>query len=197
MTQYNKKYFSSFSVKVGMAFSKIPLSPNQWTSISIVPAILGFISAFYGNIFIAVILFAITAFIDIIDGSVARVIGRVTTKGAYISMIAERYVEILMILSVLFIGLPNLYFPLNYWLIVLVFGSVMSTYVNFIHSEDKLKKKEGFFIHAEWLILMFIVFIISVFSDKLYATYIIALIALLSNLSALHGIYYTYKSTRE
>ena len=112
MVLYKKREkFSGFSVKVGVAFSKLGLSPNQWTLVTLVPALVA-VWLLVGEQFLwAAVLFIIAAFIDLIDGSVARVTGRVTKFGAYLDTIVDRYVEFLIVFGLLFASLPGFYLP--------------------------------------------------------------------------------------
>ncbi|MFH0817985.1 MAG: CDP-alcohol phosphatidyltransferase family protein, partial [Candidatus Micrarchaeota archaeon] len=97
-----KGNFSGFServgIKLGMFFSKIPLTPNQWTVLSIVPAIFGFVSlAYWKRMDYALFSFAVSALIDGIDGGVARVTGSVSNIGAYLDGMIDRLVEGLLL----------------------------------------------------------------------------------------------------
>ena len=205
MTLYKRREkFKSASIKIGMIFSRIPLSPNQWTVLSIIPAILGFLAVYYGHIGLGVVLFALTSFVDIIDGSVARVIGRVTNLGAYLDTIIDRYIEGIMILAILFIGLPNFYLPIHVWLLFLLFGSMMSTYAKSASAEKNIFKEEsghgvkgGILEHTDRLVLLFLVFLLSIFVDKAYVTYLVVLMTILSNVSAIQRIYSAYKIGRK
>ena len=73
-----------------MVFSKIPISANTWTLLSLLPALLGFVSLVYKRMDYALILFAVSALIDAIDGGVARVTGTVSNLGAYLDGMMDR-----------------------------------------------------------------------------------------------------------
>ena len=66
------------SIKIGILFSHIPLSPNAWTVISLIPALFGFYFLVSGQVLYALISFALAMIMDAIDGGVARVTGKVT-----------------------------------------------------------------------------------------------------------------------
>ncbi|MCX6816198.1 MAG: CDP-alcohol phosphatidyltransferase family protein, partial [Candidatus Aenigmarchaeota archaeon] len=187
MLYKNRQKFNSLSIKVGMIFCKIPLSPNQWTILSLIPAVLGLLATYYGNISAAIILFAITPFIDIIDGSVARVMGRVTKLGAYLDTVIDRYIEAIMIVSVMLLGLPDFYLPIQFWIIALLFGSLMSTYAKAASAEKKIVQeieghgiKGGILEHTDRVILLFVIFLLSLFVGKIYLTYIVIAMAILT-----------------
>ena len=49
------------------------LSPNAWTMLSLLPAVAGMAALIYGRLGWGLLLFSLSAFIDIVDGTVARV----------------------------------------------------------------------------------------------------------------------------
>ena len=102
MLYENREKFKKLSIKIGMIFSKIPLSPNQWTIFSLLPAVIAALYLASNEFLIAAGLFALAAFIDLIDGSVARVLGRTTRFGAYLDTITDRYVEFILIFGLFF-----------------------------------------------------------------------------------------------
>jgi len=203
MLYKNRQKFSSLSIKIGMIFSKIPLSPNQWTLLSLIPAVLGMVSVYYNHVGAGIVLFAVTAFVDIIDGSVARVIGSVTSLGAYLDTVVDRYIEAIMILSILFLNLPSFYVPAYAWILALLFGSMMSTYAKSASAEKDIVKekgghgvKGGILEHTDRLVLLFVVFLLSVAVDRIYVIYLVAIMTVLSNISALQRIYSAYSIAR-
>ena len=77
------------------------LSPNAWTLLSLLPAVAGMAALIQGKLAWGLLLFSLSAFIDIVDGTVARVTGQASIKGAFIEGVVDRYVELL-----LYLGLP-------------------------------------------------------------------------------------------
>jgi len=68
----------------------IGLSPNAWTLISLVPALAGLTALVMHQLALGLAMFALSAFIDIVDGTVARVTNQVSDKGAYIDGVVDR-----------------------------------------------------------------------------------------------------------
>jgi len=119
----------------------------------------------------AAFFFAFAAFIDLIDGSVARVLGRPTKFGAYLDTITDRYVEFMIILGMFFASLPSFYFSASAWLFLYLFGSMMTTYAKAAASEKKLVEAElrgGLLERAERLILLFAGIIAYIILQKWY-----------------------------
>lgn len=185
-----RERFKWISIKIGMLFSRLPLTPNQWTYFSIVPAL----AAAYlisQQLFLAgAALFFISAAIDLIDGSVARVTGRVTLFGAYLDTIVDRYMEAFIVGALLFAALPDFYVPAAVWILFYYFGSIMSTYVkaaakekNFVNDEIK----GGILERAEKMLLLFAGLVLAYF-DKTYLVYILVILGIGANITALQRI---------
>jgi len=182
-----REKFNKLSIKIGLIFSKLPLSPNQWTLISLILAILSFYFLINQKFLIALLFFFFTATIDFIDGSVARVTKKVTNLGAYLDTTIDRIVEFLMIFGLFSISYPIFIFGSQIWLLLLLFGSMMTTYVKAAAFEKQIVKKElkgGFLERSERLILLFLIILISSYSLS-YASYLIVITAILTNISAL------------
>lgn len=198
MLYTKREIFNNLSIRVGRFFAKLKLSPNQWTLLSLLPAMASFYFLIEENFFVASIFFFIVAFIDIVDGSVARVTGRVSRKGAYLDTIADRYVEFLIIFGLFFVSYPHFIFSSKTWLMILLFGTVMTTYAKAAAFEKGLVERElrgGFLERAERLALLFLIILVTNFS-RLYAMYLLVAAAVLTNFSALQRIVLALKSWR-
>ena len=197
----NRQKFAGFSVKVGILFSKVGLSPNQWTLLTLVPTFVALYFLVKESFLLAAIFFIAASFIDLIDGSVARVTGRVTKLGAYLDTIVDRYVEGLIIFGLLFASLPNLVvsnftIPLSALVFIFFFGSAMTTYSKAAAKEKELTEKEikgGILERAERLILLFIGILLAIY-NPLYLTYVIGILAVLSNITAIQRIWIACRS---
>lgn len=188
MTIIRREKFEWLSIKVGIFFSRIvPIGPNAWTLLSLVPAFLAFVSLVSRNFVLAAIFFAIAAFADVIDGAVARVTGRVTRKGAYLDTIVDRYVEFLVLLGFLFV------FP-SFWVIFALFGSMITTYSKAAAAEKlETEVKGGIIGRVERLILLLLTTVFLNVSYQ-YAFYLLVALGVLSNVSAIQRILAAIKS---
>lgn len=191
MALYNKREsFSKLSIKIGMVFSKLGLSPNQWTLLILVPTLIAFYFILERQFLLAAVFLLVSSFLDMVDGSVARVMGRVTRLGAYLDTLMDRYVEAIIVLGLLLVNLPGFYFPAYVWIFLFFFGSFMTTYAKAAAKEKDLVEKElrgGLLERAERLIILFIGILLAHFS-RIYLTYIIIILAVLTNLTALQRI---------
>jgi phosphatidylglycerophosphate synthase len=181
-----RNYFNEISKKIGILFSKFSLSPNQWTMLSLLLVLITLYFLIKEEFLVASILFAFTAFIDMIDGAVARETKKVTKIGGYLDSIIDRVIEFIIILGLFLNNYPDFIIPIKIWLLFLLFGSFMSTYTRAVAFEKEVFKnlKGGILEHTDRLILFLLIIIISIFSLE-YASYLIAITAILTNISAL------------
>jgi archaetidylinositol phosphate synthase len=106
------------STLIGNNFGSLGLSPTFWSMIGFVFAILS--SIFFGltNFFnqqgiefpsqiFASILLLISGFFDVVDGSVARVMKKSTTKGAFLDSNFDKVSEALIFIGIAIGGLSN------------------------------------------------------------------------------------------
>jgi phosphatidylglycerophosphate synthase len=180
------------------------LSPNAWTLISIVPAVGGMAALMGGRLGWGLLLFSLSAFIDIVDGTVARVTGQASIKGAFIDGVVDRYVELLLYLGLLFylgrgefLGLRT-----EVWFMLLFFGSLMTTFVRayadhrgLVKGEAELKKMGGLLERFERLMLLYAGMFLGLFNVQ-WLMAAIALTAALANLTALQRIAFAIRHAR-
>ena len=177
------------------------LSPNAWTLLSLLPALAGMAALIYGRLGWGLLLFSLSAFIDIVDGTVARVTGQASIKGAFIDGVVDRYVELLLYLGLLlymgrgdFFGLPR-----EIWFMLLFFGSLMTTFVRayadhrgLVKGEAELKKMGGLLERFERLMLLYAGMLLGLFNTE-WLMAVVALTALLANLTALQRIAFSIR----
>lgn len=199
MLYAGRERFEKLSVKVGITFSKIPLTPNRWTILSLIPAVAAAYFLAKDQFLVAAGLFIVASFLDLVDGSVARARGMSTKFGAYLDTIVDRYVEALIILALLFVALPEqgFFLPIKAWVFLYFFGAMMTTYAKATAKEKEIvaegsELKGGLLERAERLIILF-VGIVAAYFNPLYLSYVIVLLAVLANFSALQRIWIARK----
>ena len=186
MLYKRRSYFDNLGRKIGKIFSKLSLSPNQWTLLGLFFTLILFYFLINQNFLFAAVTFVFTAFIDMIDGAVARETKKVTKVGGYLDSIIDRVIEFIIVLGLFLNSYPDFFLPIKIWLLFLLFGSFMSTYMRAAAFEKEVFKnlKGGILEHTDRLIFFLIIFIVSIFSLA-YASYLIVLMAILANISAL------------
>src|SRR3989338_632999 len=194
MTLYaQREKFKQVSIKIGLLFSKIPLTANQWTVLSIVPVIAAVWFLMRQDFLAAGVLFLISAFLDMVDGAVARVTNTASKYGAYLDTIMDRYIEGLIIFGLVFAVLPNWYLPVIAWIFAYFFGCFLTTHAKSAAKEKEIIRegkelKGGLLERAERLFILFIGIVLAAF-NPLWLVYVLALLAVLTNFSALQRIF--------
>jgi len=201
-----KSNFSEFSnrigIELGMFFSKIPISANTWTLLSLLPAVVGFVFLIQGHMRSALALFAASVLMDAIDGGVARVTGTVSNLGAYLDGMMDRIVEGLLLIGIMLHGIPNLAIgsydtPSFLWIaLLLFFGSAMVSYARayavyrrVLKDDKKISKMPGILERSERLLLVFLGMLLYDF-NPVYLTYAIAVAAVLSIVTVMQRMLY-------
>lgn len=126
-----KEFFDTdkISIRVGRILSRIPITPNQWTLISLFPALIGFYLAMEKNVLGAFFSFLVAGLIDGVDGGVARFKGSVTKFGAFLDGSIDRIVDFLFIFSFLFFNIKSEFLmPIEYWIVFLAYFCLMPTF---------------------------------------------------------------------
>jgi phosphatidylglycerophosphate synthase len=188
----NRRKFSGLYDSIGDAFAKIGLSPNHWTGLSLVFVIIAAYALVKGMFLEAGLLFIISSFLDVVDGAVANATGKASKQGAYIDTITDRYVEFIIILGILLVGLPAFVIPSNAWVLLALFGSMMLTYAKSAAKEKDLtgqgKELIGRIMARAERLLILIAGIIAASINPVYLTYAVAFLAVATNISALLAI---------
>lgn len=198
MFDEKREIFKGMEKRIGRFFSIFPLSPNQYTLISVISALFYFYFLVKSNIIFAILFFLIAAFLDFIDGSVARYKNLATKKGAYLDTIVDRFVEAILLLGMLFLRLPEVILPSYVWIFLILFGSMMTTYTKAAAKEKDLVSEElkgGLLARGERLILIIISLIVAIFNLE-WSVYILILIAILSNFTVFQRIYFAFKKIK-
>ena len=93
--------------KIGRGFASTGLSPNFWTFVGLVFAMVS--AVVYGlgiehGLIIGGILLLISGFFDMVDGQVARVTGKTSAKGSYLDSMFDKIAEVAIFLGILIGG---------------------------------------------------------------------------------------------
>jgi phosphatidylglycerophosphate synthase len=191
MLSENRKKFDKISAKFGEIFSKSGISPNTFTIISLLFALFSLVFLIKRNLIPATLFFIFAAFLDLIDGAVAKFTNRATKKGAYFDTIFDRYVEAIILLGFLFLPLPRIYIDAKFWIFLSLFGSLMTTYTKAAGKEKDILKEEfkkGLLERPERLCLIILSLILGVFNFS-WMVYPIIFLAIFSNFTAIQRIY--------
>jgi len=190
------KFKSEQTDRLAGGLAAIGLSPNAWTLLSLAPALAGMAALMDGRLAWGLVLFSLSAFLDIVDGTVARVTNQSTAKGAFLDGIVDRYVELLLYLGLIFYLGNGKFLGLAYeiWFMLLFFGSLMTTFVRayadhrgIVKGEAELKKMGGLLERFERLMLLYAGMFLGLFNTQ-WMIVVIAITVVLANVTALQRI---------
>lgn len=182
-----KENFNSTSTKLGKIISKLGISPNAWTFISLIFAIAAAVFIIRKEILAGAILFLVSIILDVFDGAVARATGKTTKFGGFFDTVVDRYVESLIFFSLLFVPLPKVILPSQIWIFVLLFGSLMTTYIKAAAREKGLVDEDlrgGLLGRSERTVIIFLGLVIGAYLP-IVLSWIIFILAILTNLAAI------------
>ena len=191
MLDTKRHWFKDLEKIIGKIFGSLPLTPNQYTYLSGIFALIGLYFMIQENIIYAIIFFLIAGGLDFVDGAVARAKNMSSKVGAYLDTVFDRYVEAILLFGLLFLSFPVVIFPSYVWIFLILFGSIMTTYVKSAAKEKELldvELKGGIFSRAERLIMSFIILLSLVIVPQ-FTIYLIILMAILSNIAAIQRIW--------
>ena len=100
--------------KIGKGFASTGLSPNFWTAVGLVIALLsavvyGMGTEIQNGLIIGGILLLVSGFFDMVDGQVARVTGKTSKKGSYLDSMFDKISEVAIFLGILVGGYAEPY----------------------------------------------------------------------------------------
>ena len=98
--------------KIGKGFASTGLSPNFWTIVGLVFALISAIVYGMGiefGLIIGGVLLLVSGFFDMVDGQVARVTGKTSQKGSYLDSMFDKIAEVAIFLGILVGGYAEPY----------------------------------------------------------------------------------------
>jgi phosphatidylglycerophosphate synthase len=191
-----REKFSKTSERLGGIFGFLPA--NAYTVLALLLALVSAYFILVQNFIAAAVFFAIAAFLDTVDGAVARYRNQASKRGAYFDTVSDRYMEGIIILALILVPLPSFYLPSYFFAAVYLFGSMTITYVKAAAKEKELTKKEitgGLLERPERMILLFIGVLLAHFNAA-YLTYVLVILAVLANITALQRIRIALKGAK-
>jgi len=180
------KIFKKIEKLIAKFFVTLPFSPNFYTLLSLFFAFIAFSFLYFQKIIFGAIAYFIAIFLDFVDGTVARAKKLTSKKGAYLDTIIDRWVEIIILLGLIFIPFPKFLFPPYFWILLLLAGSLMTTYTKAAAKEKEIIKQElkgGLLERGERTFGIFIALLLAEF-NSFYSILLISLLAILSILTA-------------
>lgn len=148
------------------------LSPNSWTTASLLLAVIAFGLVAKGMILTGVCFFIVSTLCDLFDGRVARYTQQATKLGAFWDGVVDRFVDGLLILSFFFLKFSYSDFHISVLLFILLFMTVMPpfivAYANHRGAVPDPSEKViwRFAFRIEYLLLFFMVILVNAYSPQ-------------------------------
>lgn len=175
---------------IAKALSKMGLTANTVTLLGLVLSFVYLLIIYiFKNPLLGILVIAISAFMDALDGEIARLTNNAGVKGSFIDSSLDRIEDINYLLGLLILGFSP-------FLTSLLIGlSLVIPYVRAKGESLGLTKIEGRGIieRGERIIFTIIVLFVSFFSFKV-ASIILVIFCLLSAVTVVQRFYYVYRS---
>ncbi len=178
---------------------KIPFDPNVITLLSLVAVAIGTYFIYAGSIPLAILFVALAFAFDGLDGLVARAQRKVTKFGAYLDGIADRLVEMFVLVAMMHLVWPASEIALFSLIMLLSFGTFLTSFAKAYADHRKaitdrklLDKMDCVFERTERAILIFISLILYMYSP-IYSQYLLLLGAILSLIAFLQRFVFVFE----
>ena len=167
--------------KIGKTFASTGFSPNFWTMVGFVFALVA--ALVYGlglefGLIIGGILLLVSGFFDMVDGQVARVTGKTSQKGSYLDSMFDKIAEVAIFLGLLVGGYAEPY--------LVMLAITLSLLVSYARAKSDVLniKLQGVGIgeRAERLLVIAIIGIIGYMEPAVIIVVIIAAITLVQRM---------------
>ncbi|VVB66871.1 Archaetidylinositol phosphate synthase [uncultured archaeon] len=181
--------------------SRIGISPNAWTLLSLLPALAGLAALSMHQLAAGLLLFILSGLIDMVDGAVARATGKASARGAFIDGVVDRYVELMLYLGLFFYLGPGSFWGLakEVWFMLLLFGALMTSFVRayadhrgVVKDPQDQKRMGGLLERGERLLLLY-AGMAGALANPEWLMAAVAIVAVLANLTALQRIWFAVK----
>lgn len=182
---------------LGGVLAAIPLSPNHWTLLSVLVAVAGgFVIAAYNDLAIGLVLFALAALFDLVDGAVARARKETSEWGGFLDGVADRFVEAIFLFSFMFYPLPEVFLDSKIWIASVIFlGTCMPSYIRAYADHKGVLKREkalalgGICERSERLIIIILGLALGMVYAMDYFLYSLIIVSALSVITILQRIF--------
>ncbi len=129
MIKEKSQTWHKISIYLGIIFSKLPFSPNQYTWLTVPVAVIGLVLIIYGWIWPGVILFLIAGLCDLIDGALARHLNCTSGRGAFLDGSLDRFIDFILLFSYFWLPLALPLLSLGQWICIALFFAIMPSFI--------------------------------------------------------------------
>ena len=153
-----KKAQQAIAGPVVPVLNKLGITPNVLTTIGVLINLAAAVVIGFGHVFWGGIIFLLAGLFDLLDGALARYLGKTTRFGALYDSTSDRLTEGALFLSFIFITGESLW-PFNViWQLVLIFlamlGSFLTSYIRARAEGLNIDCTVGLFTRVERVIIL-------------------------------------------
>ena len=194
-----KKSFEKIFKPLGKGLAKLPISPNTLTLLGLVVAVISGYFIIEQDLILGVLFLILSSALDMFDGLVARIKGRVSDFGGVLDSMADRYEDGILLISLIYGGFIDLF-----WGLVALLGFLLVSYSRAKGEILKLKMSGiGLLERAERLLIIILAIIITIIYPNLeiagfsVLNITIILLAIVAHISVLQRVLYIKKQVGE
>ena len=183
-----RRYFAKVVDPIAKYIAKAGVSPNILTVLGVVSSAIYLVFAWYNALVYAFIMVILAGFFDVIDGAVARVLGKVSKVGEFLDSTLDRLSDAMLIAGLLFTGI-------NGFLVISLL--IFSFLVSYVRAKGELLglKMEGIGLveRAERIIFISVI-IITCMVNLLIANVIALILLILTLITLIDRVFFVLKS---
>jgi len=187
LEMYLRKVFKNVINPIAKGLLQIGITPNTITAIGFLLSTVAAVFASQGKFTIAGLILMVAAPLDVVDGSMARLLGTPSTYGSLIDSVTDRYSELVVFGGMMFFFVNTQNTMAAMLVYIAAAGSVLVSYVKARAEGLNLSAKVGLLTRVERLIILITCLILNI---PIVALWIIAVLA---NFTAIQRLLFVRK----
>jgi CDP-diacylglycerol--glycerol-3-phosphate 3-phosphatidyltransferase len=184
LEMYLRKVFKNVIDPIARGLLRLGITPNTITAIGFLLSTVAAVFASQGKFTIAGLILLVAAPLDVVDGSMARLIGTPSAYGSLIDSVTDRYSELVVFGGMMFYFVNTQNTVAAMLVYIAAAGSVLVSYVKARAEGLNLSAKVGLLTRVERLIILINCLIINIPMVALW------IIAVLANFTAIQRLLY-------
>ncbi|MBN2367638.1 CDP-alcohol phosphatidyltransferase family protein [Candidatus Woesearchaeota archaeon] len=186
---------------IGKTLSLLPFGPYFYTGLSFLLGAAGLLFSFSQNIITAFFCFALSGFLDICDGALAKYMKKTSEMGAFIDGVSDRFVDFFLVFSFLLLDLPDIILPNAYLLSILMFITIMPSFIVAYANHKKIvsdteETKIWRIMHRGEMYAAYLAALLMAAFNKSYSVYLLLFIALLNLITIAQTIVLSFRYSK-
>ena len=194
-----KKRFEKIFKPIGRGIAKLPISPNALTLLGLAVSLISGYFIVRHDLTLGVIFLILSSALDMFDGLVARIKGRVSKFGGVLDSMADRYEDGILLISLIYGGFVDLL-----WGLIALLGFLLVSYSRAKGEILGLKMSGvGILERAERLLIIILAIIITIIYPTLeiagfsVLNITVILLAVVAHISVLQRVLFIKKKVEE